>query len=250
MKLLNHKLCMFFSLLLLIVSCNSFKEDFDVLDLKKWKKVTFGFPENGCNMVPENSSVSGSILELKVTENFDTNMGPLPYNGAEVASNEFYSYGFYTVRMRSQIADGSVSSFFLINKWEETNWEHREIDIEFTGKDTRSVQFTVHHYANGGKEHRSHTYVYPLDFDAAESFHDYSILWTKDSISWFVNYKLAYTEKRLVPNEPLQIRINHWIAAPSQNWAREWLGPVNRDKLPSKAYYDWITYKPLKQNAY
>jgi beta-glucanase (GH16 family) len=77
-------------------------------------------------------------------------------------------------------------------------------------------------------------------------YHDYSVEWTKDSISWFVDYKWAYTEKRMLIDEPMYIRLNHWAAAiVNNNFIYNWLGPVDVKKLPSTVYYDFIKYTPM-----
>ena len=134
-----------------------------------------------------------------------------------------------------------------MNKWQPKDWEHKEIDIEFLGKDTRSVQFTVHHFKDKGKNHVYKKYTYNLGFDSSEGFHDYMICWSKDSISWFVDDKWVHSEKDILIDEKMYVRMNHWAADPSDKTGiKEWLGPVDLSCLPSKVYYDYFSYKPIR----
>ncbi|MDB5255876.1 MAG: beta-glucanase [Chitinophagaceae bacterium] len=155
------------------------------------------------------------------------------------------SFGFYEVRMKPNIVSGTVGSFFLMNKWVPNNWEHKEIDIEFTGNKKTSIQMTTHDYQQGGTVHNYSTTTKELGFDISEEYHNYGILWTQDSVSWFVDGKWLHSEKKYVPQVPLQIRLNHWAGNTSVSNMKKWLREVQEDKLPSIVQYDWIKYRSL-----
>ena len=201
------------------------------------------FNEDGCNMSDKQVNINSSCLTLTVDK--DNASKPKPFNGGEVFSKNDFLYGEFKVSIKNSIAPGSVSSFFLMNQWEEENWEHKEIDIEFLGKDTRAVQFTVHHYKNGGKNHVYKKHIHDLGFDSSDDFHEYKILWSEDSISWFVDNKWVYSEKELLIHEKLHIRMNHWAADPDRTEMIKWLGPLDLEVLSSTVYYDYVTYTPL-----
>jgi len=218
-------------------------ETFDSLN-PAWEIQHYSFEENGSNMTEENVSIHHSILTLTTSKNKKADL-PKFYNGGEVGDANFLSFGFYEVRMKPDIVSGTVGSFFLMNQWVPGNWEHKEIDIEFTGNKKISIQMTTHDYEQGGTVHHYSTTTKELGFDISEEFHNYGILWTKDSVSWFVDGRWLHSEKKYVPQVPLQIRLNHWAGNTSVPYIKKWLGEIQEDKLPSMVQYDWIKYSSL-----
>lgn len=220
-----------------------FEEHFDSSFSAAWTVQSYSFPGNGCEMSTSQVNVHHSLLTLSVDLNKkDSNK---PFKGGEISTVFPFLYGRFAVRMKNQIAPGTVSSFFLMNKWEPENWEHKEIDIEFLGKNTKVVQFTIHHFKNGGRKHVNYIYTYSLGFDSSRDFHEYAIDWNKDSVSWYVDGHWVHTEKRIIIREGMYIRLNHWAASPENRDAVNWLGTVDTLKLPSRVYYDQINYTPL-----
>ena len=148
--------------------------------------------------------------------------------------------------MRSDIKPGTVSSFFLMNQWAPGRWFHKEIDIEFLGRDPQTVQFVVHrYYSDQGPQAMGKPYVYKLPFGYAEGFHTYSILWKKDKVEWSVDGKKIWETTQDVPDEPLAILMNHWGPDPAESWSSSWVGKMDLEKLPSSAEYEWVRYEPL-----
>ncbi|MBN2280788.1 MAG: family 16 glycosylhydrolase [Candidatus Marinimicrobia bacterium] len=214
--------------------------------LDRWIVQLYGFPGNGCNMVPENVKVENSHLCLEVTFNDNATL-PMKYNGGEIGDTTFFTYGYFETRMKPGIMSGSVGSFFLMNKFEIENWEHKEIDIEFIGKHPTSMQMTTHDYQNGGLDHKFSTTTKDLGFDIRECFHDYGILWTPDSVSWFVDGKLFHTETQYVPHEPLHIRMNNWAGDMSVDGISLWLGEIDESQIPTSVEYQWIKIIPITE---
>lgn len=229
---------------------NTFHEDFETLHSDRWTINEFTFPDCGSEMRREAVATDNSKLVIAVdvkdtvaNTNSDASVTKRTLQGGEVGSVDFFGYGKFTVRMRNQIKPGTVSSFFLMNEWKEKDWEHKEIDIEFLGKNPSVVQFTVHHYANGGTDHVQYQHLHQLGFDSSEDFHEYSIIWMKDSILWLVDDTVVHQETRIVPDVKLQIRMNHWSSNPEVPWTIDWLGSVDKNALPSVVYYDWVKYE-------
>jgi beta-glucanase (GH16 family) len=214
-----------------------FYEPFDVL-ANRWQIQLYGFYENGSNMIAENVNIENSTLSLSVTHNENEKL-PLKYNAGEISDSAFHQFGYFEVRMKPAIVPGTVASFFIMNRWVPENWEHREIDIEFTGNKLTSMQMTTHDYQEGGTNHKFSTTIKELGFNITEDFHNYGILWTQDSVSWFVDCELFHTEKQYVPQDPLHIRLNHW-AGNMEAGMDGWMGMLNDETLPSITYYDWI----------
>lgn len=223
----------------------SFFEPFSRLDSSLWETQLFSFDGNGCNMVRENVVVDNSILKLAVSKNSDPAL-PKTYNGGEVGLNRYQLYGLFIVRMKPLGTPGGVSAFFLMNRWQPANWEHKEIDIEFLGKDRRMVQLTTHDFQNGGKVWKNSAKTMDLGFDYRSDFHDYAILWTAESVKWFVDGKLIRTETQYVPHEPLQIRMNVYVGDMKVYGIKEWLGPVEESQLPAATEYDWVKVYALE----
>lgn len=254
---------LFYSCILVFCSCNypqlksertaemsevlkqPFKEDFNDFRLKDWGLQAYSFDENGCEMKKEQIAVNNSRLEISVEQNTATS--DKPFKGGEVFRKHPVLYGMFQVRMKNKIVPGTVSSFFIMNEWKAENWDHKEIDIEFLGKNLHAVQFTVHHFKDGGNKHVYKEHTHHLMFDSSKEFHDYGILWSKDSISFSVNGNWVHSEREILINEPMNIRMNHWAANPDDSTGiKTWLGPVNHYLLPSKVYYDFVCYKPLQ----
>jgi endo-1,3-1,4-beta-glycanase ExoK len=221
-----------------------FEELFSSKLTKVWKIRRHSFPGNGCDMLDSQVIIKNSNLVLLVELN--EKYKEKPYKGGEISCVFPFLYGQFSVRMKNEIAPGTVSSFFIMNKWRPENWEQKEIDIEFLGKNTRAVQFTVHHFMEEGKKHLFYEHTHKLNFDSSDDFHEYSILWTRDSISWLIDGKWVYSEKRILLDEEMYIRMNHWAADTiNNNGFIKWLGLIDTINLPSKVFYDYVKYSPL-----
>ena len=173
------------------IRTTEFEEHFKTNKLKNWEIQRYSFSENGCEMRDSQVTINNSLLTLTVDLNDKSNAKP--FKGGEIGTLFPFLHGKFTVRLKNHIAPGTISSFFLMNKWKPENWEHKEIDIEFLGKNSKEVQFTVHHFKNKGNKHEFKAHTYLLGFDSNDDFHEYSILWEKDKISWLIDGKLVYT---------------------------------------------------------
>jgi beta-glucanase (GH16 family) len=222
-------------------------EQFDALDTQQaWLVQLYSFDASGCNFLPEMLQIRDSMLSIRVEKNARPEL-PKAYNGGDMGSNQFRSYGLYTVRMRPSAARGTVSAFYLMNRWQPQNWEHREIDIEFLGKDSRRVQLTTHDFQKGGTVWKSSAKMIDLPFDWSTDFHEFAILWTPGSVKWFADGKLLRTTRDYVPHEPLQIRANFYAGDAATPGIRDWLGPLHDQDLPARTDYDWMKFSPLSE---
>ena len=126
----------------------------------------------------DNFKINNEIGEFSLSDTNDHNYG------VEVKTYQGYLYGYFGARMKTFKRQGTVQSIFTYNggyfAWDE-------IDIEFLGKDTTTVQFNYFHNGEGG-----HEYIHHLGFDSSEAFHDYGFKWDRDTITWFVDFKPVY----------------------------------------------------------
>ena len=177
-----------------------------------------------CVFLPENIQFADGSMQLLLT---DTQNGLV---GAEYRSNQYYSYGFYSVSMRAAKCPGVISSFFTY-----TGHPWDEIDIEFLGKNTEEIQFNYYTKGQGG-----HEFVYSLGFDGAEAFHEYAFLWLQDSITFYVDGRAVHTARGDIPSSPTQIMMNVWSCRGNDSWS----GAFDATLLPVCASYQWIGYSP------
>ncbi|MEN7548110.1 family 16 glycosylhydrolase [Rapidithrix thailandica] len=231
---------------LILSDTSTFLDDFTSLDENLWDIQIHSFDINACDMKKEMVQASNSKLKITVDrKHTPVNLTGKNFLGGGLGTKQYFKYGRFSVRLKNSIQPGTVSSFFLINRWKKEDWKHQEIDIEFLGKNPSLVQFTIHHYTAPGKK-EEYAHVHDLGFDSTEDFHEYSIEWRPEEISWWVDRQKVYTETRMVPRDSLQIRVNHWaidtLAAP---WGTTWLGRLRSEHLPSHVEYEWVRYKPL-----
>lgn len=180
-----------------------------------------------CTWQPSNVIFENDILKLKIDED-----GNGAFTGGEWRTRDYFSYGFYQVRMKAIKNPGVVSSFFTYTGPSDgTKWD--EIDIEFLGKDTSKVQFN--YFTDGQGDHE---YLLDLGFDASLDFHVYGFDWQEDSITWYVDGQAVYTATENIPTTPGKIMMNVWPGIGVDDWLDAYDGTT-----PLYAHYDWISYE-------
>ena len=60
-----------------------------------------------------------------------------------------------------------------------------------------------HDFQNGGRDWKYASSTLDLGFDATADFHEYSVLWSKGHVEWFVDRRPVHREARYVPPAPL-----------------------------------------------
>lgn len=91
-------------------------------------------------------------LELKIEDNQSKEW---PFSCAEVQSRKMFGYGTYEGRIRSVAASGAVTSFFtFVGPALNKKYPHDEIDIEFLGRNSNSVQ--LNYFSDGIGYHEHH----------------------------------------------------------------------------------------------
>jgi beta-glucanase (GH16 family) len=178
-----------------------------------------------CVFTPNNVQFENGVMRLAIDKNSNG------YTGAEYASDDYYGFGLFQVRMKPIKNDGVITSFFTYTGPSDgTDWS--EIDIEFLGNDTTKVQFNYYN-----KDNEGHEFLYDLGFDASEEFHTYAFCWSTNAIRWFVDGEEAYVANYNVPQIPGKVMMDVWPARDSDNWVGEYDGTT-----PLYAYYDWFSY--------
>jgi beta-glucanase (GH16 family) len=159
-----------------------------------------------------------------------------PYASGEYRTNQFYGYGKYEARFKAAKGSGLVTGFFTY-AGPADGLPHDEIDVEILGKDTTKLQ--VNYFVNGTGGHEA---MIDLGFDAAAGYHNYAIVWSANSIKWYVDDKLVHmvlaSSCTPMPATPGRIMVNLWPGVGVDSW----LGPFNYTGTPIQAHFDWIQY--------
>jgi len=157
--------------------------------------------------------------------------------GASYKSRDLYSFGRYDIIMKAARGDGVISAFYTYTG-PVFGTPHDEIDFEFLGRNTREVQLN---YFVAGVPQLG--YAAPLDFDAADGFHLYTIEWGPDKIIWYADGKEIFRVAKSaqdMPEHPGKIIAEIWAAKGIDKWA----GRLSASSLPAKALVRCISFSP------
>ena len=166
------------------------------------------------------------------------------FSGAELYTNEEFSYGKFEARMKMAAASGTVSSMFLYQNGSEQASAERwvEVDIEVLGKEPEKFQSNIITGRAGAQKtsEKKHA-VSPA---ADQGFHTYGLEWTPNYVRWTVDgNEVRKTEKGV--NDPKDqvanligtqgLRFNIWSSE-----SAEWVGQFDESKLPLFQFINWV----------
>jgi endo-1,3-1,4-beta-glycanase ExoK len=161
-----------------------------------------------------------------------------PYACPEIHTKSTSGYGTYSARIRTAAGSGLNTTFFTYVGPGVGAAIHDEIDFEFLGKDTHSVQ--LNYYVDGKPQDGT---IIQLDFDASAAFHDYSFTWETSKIRWYVDGKLVHETKENspLPSHPGRIYLSLWSGSKEED---DWLGKFTYT-APISAEFSSVKYTPL-----
>lgn len=138
-------------------------------------------------------------------------------DGAEIRTAVPFSYGEYSVRMRTPFAPGSLSAFFQYGSG--AGDRNDEIDIEIFNDGSRRALLTA--WTRGTKSRESSV---TLPFDPAGDAHDYTIRWTARSLEFWADGRRLARWAGNYPHSPMRLMVSVW-------WP-QWLScePTSEDK--------------------
>jgi beta-glucanase (GH16 family) len=169
-----------------------------------------------------------------------------PYTSGEYRTKGYYGYGCYEAGFRPVAVPGVVTSFFTFAGPFDNggNGKHNEIDIEFLGNDTRSVQ--LNYWTNDDTYASRNEVLIPLAFDPTAQSHAYAFKWTSGGIRWYIDGQLVHEALDSFGNptpkasDSLQkIMVNLW---PVDESAAAWAGTFQYPGAPLHALYEWVRY--------
>ena len=198
-------------------------------------------PHQSCEWRKDAVSVEDHavILTLAKTDKGGAELRPIIC--PEMHTKARTGYGRYEVRMKTAAGSGLNSNFFTYVGPPTGSKQHDEIDFEFLGKDSRTVQLNWHTNGVGG-----HEKIIDLGFDAAAGFHDYAFDWQPLKITWYVDGKPVFETPSGadLPINPQRIYISLWSGtSPMED---SWLGPFAYTK-PVSAAVEWVRFTPYGQ---
>ena len=171
---------------------SSFTDDFDVFDTNRWSKGDHRLGRSYLD--PSNVSVSEGDLRIKLPRR--------SLEGGEIFSNNLYSYGSYSTRMKLPYAPTSITGFFL---YKSPDYES-EIDIELYNDSSQRIMFTT--YAGGAQ---THTETMQLPFDPTEGFHEYRFDYAPGSITFYADGEPMKTWNDGLPTNSMHLIVNSWF---------------------------------------
>ena len=127
---------------------------------------------------------------------------PGTWDGAEIQSVERHDYGVFEARMKTPLAPGSISAFFL---YEFRRRQNEEIDIEIFNDGSGRALF-----ATWVRGRQTNLLNVDLGFDPSQGFHDYRIEWGRDRVRFLVDGVLRGEWSEGVPRGSLHVMANHW----------------------------------------
>jgi len=157
----------------------------------------------------ENVNIHDGILHLtarKEAEGFTLPDGtPCEYTSGSIHTQNKvkFTYGRVDVRAKLPAVKGTWPAIWLMpNDSYYGMWPRSgEIDImENVGYDPNVVHFTAHTYQhNSGTDNKHHFSMRVLNPTPSEEFHIYSLEWTENKLTWYVDGKRGFT---MVRNSP------------------------------------------------
>ena len=155
------------------------------------------------------------------------------YLSGEVRSQEWFTYGKFVAKMQNPGKMGTVQSFFT---YTAQDWPHgwNEIDVEVVPSVTDNPFSMNIIWRDGAQDHD-----YATGFHPGTDWFTYSVEWTPDYVSWYVNDKLVRktegTEDVHFLDMPTQLMMNFWTPC----WS-PWNDYFDDAEMPWYAKYDYV----------
>ncbi|MFY0581662.1 family 16 glycosylhydrolase [Cystobacter fuscus] len=221
---------------------SAFDEPFDTLDLGRWRP-SDGWANSGdfnAGWRADHALVTDGRLELILdTEPCSTGgCSGRPYASGEVATQRYYGYGRYEVRMKPVRTPGTMTAFAITTGPAEST-RSDSIDLAILGQNTKALR--LNYITNGQR----HDLGVSLPFDTADGFHTYGIEWTRDAIHWYVDDQRIHSEtgyKGELPSVPGRALVNFWPG--NVGTTSSWMGRFTYPGTPLVVGVENVRYGP------
>ncbi|KAL4890801.1 carbohydrate-binding module family 18 [Aspergillus ambiguus] len=177
--------------------------------------------------------------------------------GTLVANNHYIWYGKISAKVKSSRGAGVVTGFILLGDTKD------EIDLEFVGADLANVQ--TNYYFQGVLDYNNGANASVPGGDTFNDWHEYTIDWKPESITWSVDGEVKRTLERDstwndeknrydYPQTPMRMQLSLWPAGQASNAAGTvaWAGGAidwNSQDIQEKGYY-YATFSEISVECY
>ena len=155
------------------------------------------------------------------------------YLSGEVRSQDWFKYGKFVAKMQNPGKMGTVQSLFT---YTAQDWPHgwNEIDVEIVPSVTENPYSMNIIWRDGEQDHN-----YATGFHPGTDWFTYSVEWTPEYVSWYVNDKLVRksegTEDVHFLSSDVQLMMNFW----TPTWS-PWNDYFDDAEMPWYAKYDYV----------
>lgn len=214
------------------------KFDNNCLDLSKWNTEDWAAEKNNELQYysPNNVKVEEGVLKLISKK--ERYKGREYTSGAVHTKGKFdFLYGKVEMRAKLPAGQGIFPAFWMITDNEDT-WLP-EIDIlEMLGHQPGEIWMVSHWLGEDGKLKSDFSSFKGQDF--SKDFHTYSIEWTPDSITWFIDGVERFKSTKYIPSEKMYLYLNTAVGG-------KWPGPPDETTV-FPAIYEIDYVKVFKRN--
>lgn len=187
----------------------------------------------------------GMALTIKQVPSENNNEKAMT-QGTRISTPFYVSYGTVTAKMRMSPGSGIITSFILMAD------EKDEIDYEWLGIREDQVQTN---YFYGGILDYTRGGIHTLPTNLAAEYHVYTIDWTPDKITWYVDGNIVRTLDRWnatgtgsdgrvesrYPYRPARVQIGIWDTSNMPKGVQEWAGIVDwSNNREYQAHIQWL----------
>ncbi|WP_299842965.1 family 16 glycosylhydrolase [uncultured Jannaschia sp.] len=183
-----------------------FSDTFDKSETGEWHVAEYDFdhPMFDTDWMADHAKIDDG-LTLILSPQTDKANG---FAGGSIRRNEATHWGRYSAVIRPAAGEGIITGFFTYSG-PAYGTRHDEIDIEFLGRDTRSVHAAW--FVDGVLRART----VPLGFDASDGARLYAFDWLPDRIRWYAEDRLILEITEAdgpLPEIPGMLFANLWAA--------------------------------------
>jgi len=175
-------------------------------------------------------SLNNGVLSINASVNTEAQKAALwgfEYSSGLLTTKTTFTqlYGYFEIRAQMPTGSGGWPAFWLLSPTSAN-----EIDVfEVNSKDPNAINMTTHDKSLPNKAVTSLAYV-P---DAATSFHNYGVLWTAETITYYIDGTAVYqipTPANM--HEPMYLLVNMAVGG--------WAGEVDNANLTTAFKVDYV----------
>lgn len=140
-----------------------------------------------------------------------------------ISTTRFLNYGIIEVKLKAPLKSSVVTAIQLFSNQQD------ELDFELVARRNTFNKVETNWYSKGNASYNVNLIVHTLNTDMNQD-HVYTIIWTSESITWFVDgiqankLEKSRIDPTMFPNTPMRLAIGIW-----QGIDNVWAGPNDVD---------------------